>query len=182
MNGVQGKEGWRWILILEGILTIAISVLVYLFVPSFPEKTKILSGEEKAHLLETLRRDKGDQKLDLKNVNWFKTLSDYKIWFPYVFCLSLQLPANTSQYHHVHVLRYDGSVNVVFYPHDSDRTRMDERHGPSDVCANLAERHGLSSHRCCFIDAYWPALPIYTVRDNLRRCWVDHSDYLLGIP
>jgi hypothetical protein len=41
-----------------------------------------LNAEERAHLLETLRRDKGDQKLDLKGVNWFKTLMDYKIWFP----------------------------------------------------------------------------------------------------
>jgi hypothetical protein len=82
MDGVQGKEGWRWILILEGIFTIATSFLIYCFVPGFPEKTNILSAEEKVHLLETLRRDKGDQKLDLKNVNWFKTLCDYKIWFP----------------------------------------------------------------------------------------------------
>jgi MFS family permease len=82
MDGIHGKEGWRWILILEGILTIATSFLIYWFVPGFPEKTKILNAEERAHLLETLRRDKGDQKLDLKGVNWFKTLMDYKIWFP----------------------------------------------------------------------------------------------------
>jgi hypothetical protein len=82
MNGVQGKEGWRWILILEGLLTIAVSFLVYILVPHFPEKTEILNREEKTHLLETLRRDKGDQKLDLKGVDWIKTLTDYKIWFP----------------------------------------------------------------------------------------------------
>jgi MFS family permease len=82
MNGLQGKEGWRWIFILEGIGTIGISFIVFLLVPNFPEKTKILSPADKAHLLEKLRRDRGDQKLDLKSVNWVKTLFDYKILFP----------------------------------------------------------------------------------------------------
>lgn len=85
MNGIQGKEGWRWIFILEGIFTIVISFFVFLLVPDFPEKTKILTAAEKEHLLETLHRDKGDQKLDIKSVNWVKTIGDYRIWFPYVF-------------------------------------------------------------------------------------------------
>lgn len=91
MNGIQGKEGWRWIFILEGILTIAISFLIFFLVPDFPERTDILSGAEKAHLLEKLRRDKGDQKLTIRSVNWVKTLSDYKIWFPTLmfFCCDM---------------------------------------------------------------------------------------------
>jgi MFS family permease len=84
MNGTHGKEGWRWIFILEGILTIAISFLVFIFVPDFPEKTKILTASEKEHLLETLRHDKGDQKIDIRGTNWLKVICDYKILFPYV--------------------------------------------------------------------------------------------------
>jgi MFS family permease len=82
MDGVQGKEGWRWIFILEGICTVAISFLVFVLVPDFPERTMILSPTDKVHLLAKLKRDKGDQKLDLKSVNWFKIFTDYKIWFP----------------------------------------------------------------------------------------------------
>jgi MFS family permease len=82
MNGIQGKEGWRWIFIIEGIFTIVISFFVFLFVPDFPERTKILSAADKEHLLLKLHADKGDQKLDIKSVNWVKTLGDYKIWFP----------------------------------------------------------------------------------------------------
>lgn len=67
---------------MEGIFTIFISFFVFIFVPDFPEKTKILSPAEKAHLLQKLHQDKGDQKLTLKSVNWFKVLGDYKIWFP----------------------------------------------------------------------------------------------------
>lgn len=82
MNGIQGKEGWRWIFILEGIFTIAISFLIFIFVPDFPERSTFLTPMEKTDLLEKLRRDKGDQKLDLKSVDWVKTIGDYKIWFP----------------------------------------------------------------------------------------------------
>jgi sugar phosphate permease len=82
MHGTAGKEGWRWIFIIEGLLTIFISFFVFIFVPDFPEKTKILSPEEKAHLLHKLQQDKGDQKLSFKSVNWVNTLGDYKIWFP----------------------------------------------------------------------------------------------------
>ena len=82
MNGIQGKEGWRWIFILEGVITIAISLLVFILVPDFPERTKILNATEKEHLLETLRRDKGDSKIDIKGTNWLKVICDYKILFP----------------------------------------------------------------------------------------------------
>lgn len=82
MNGVQGKEGWRWIFILEGILTIAVSFLLFVLVPGFPEKTTILTPAEKEHLLQTLQHDKGHQKLDWRGLNWFKVIFDYKILFP----------------------------------------------------------------------------------------------------
>lgn len=82
MDGVQDMEGWRWIFLLEGLMTVAISGLVVLLVPDFPERTTILSAADKEHLLDKLQRDKGNQKLDLKSVKWGQVLSDYRIWFP----------------------------------------------------------------------------------------------------
>jgi len=82
MHGIAGLEGFRWIFIIEGLGTIFISLFVYLFVPDFPENTTILEAGEREHLLFVLRQDKGDQKMDLKQVQWLKTLTDYKIWFP----------------------------------------------------------------------------------------------------
>ncbi|KAF2126743.1 MFS general substrate transporter [Dothidotthia symphoricarpi CBS 119687] len=91
MDGIQGKEGWRWIFLLEGILTISICPLVYLLIPDFPEKSNFLTAEEKTHLLNCLRHDKGDQKLDIRSVNWIKTVFDYRIWFPTLifFCCDM---------------------------------------------------------------------------------------------
>jgi len=91
MNGIQGKEGWRWIFILEGIITIVISFLVFLLVPDFPESSKILTSAEREHLLEVLRLDKGNQKIDIKGTNWLKVICDYKILFPTLmfFCCDM---------------------------------------------------------------------------------------------
>jgi hypothetical protein len=72
----------RWIFILEGLITVIVSFLVFFFVPDFPEHTKILTPSEKEHLLATLREDKGDQKIDVKGTNWLKVICDYKILFP----------------------------------------------------------------------------------------------------
>jgi hypothetical protein len=61
-----------------------------MFVPAFPEKTKILTGAEKEHLLETLRHDKGQDK-PVRGINWFKVIFDYKIIFPTLmfFCCDM---------------------------------------------------------------------------------------------
>ena len=82
MDGIAGKEGWRWIFIIEGLATVCISFLVFAFVPEYPEKTSILAGEEKAHLLEKLRRDKGDQKISFRGVDWWGVFTDWRIWLP----------------------------------------------------------------------------------------------------
>jgi hypothetical protein len=79
---VHTEKLCRWIFILEGLITVIISFLVFFFVPDFPEHTKILTASEKEHLLATLREDKGDQKIDVKGTNWLKVICDYKILFP----------------------------------------------------------------------------------------------------
>ncbi|KAL4813153.1 major facilitator superfamily domain-containing protein [Aspergillus spinulosporus] len=47
LNGRQGLEGWRWLFILEGVPSIALGLLVFFFLPSYPEKAGWLSPEEK---------------------------------------------------------------------------------------------------------------------------------------
>jgi hypothetical protein len=91
MNGVHGLEGFRWIFILEGLITVFVSFLVFILVPDFPEKTNILNASEKEHLLETLRHDKGDKRLDIRGTNWLKVMFDYKIIFPTIlfFCCDI---------------------------------------------------------------------------------------------
>lgn len=57
MNGVGGRKGWQWIFILEGILTVVISLIAYFLVPTWSHKAKFLTKEERVHLLDRLRVD-----------------------------------------------------------------------------------------------------------------------------
>ncbi|KAG4416248.1 hypothetical protein IFR04_010594 [Cadophora malorum] len=37
LNGVHGHEGWRWLFIIDGIITIPLAVMGYLFFPNLPQ-------------------------------------------------------------------------------------------------------------------------------------------------
>lgn len=48
MKGVGGLNGWRWIFILEGILTVIVSLLAYFFIANYPATAKFLTDKERA--------------------------------------------------------------------------------------------------------------------------------------
>lgn len=37
LNGVHGHEGWRWLFIIDGIITIPLAVMGYVFFPNLPQ-------------------------------------------------------------------------------------------------------------------------------------------------
>ncbi|KAG8214481.1 major facilitator superfamily domain-containing protein [Butyriboletus roseoflavus] len=57
MNGVGGRKGWQWIFILEGILTVLVSLAAYFVVPTWSHKAKFLREEERNRLIEKLQAD-----------------------------------------------------------------------------------------------------------------------------
>ena len=52
MDGVSGYSGWRWIFLLEGLLTIVLAVVAHFLLPDFPEDCAWLSDEQKVYLKE----------------------------------------------------------------------------------------------------------------------------------
>ncbi|KAI1073453.1 putative allantoate permease [Whalleya microplaca] len=57
MDGIRGKSNWRWIFILEGILTVLVAVSSFFFVSDFPNEAKWLSETEKQIVLRKTRVD-----------------------------------------------------------------------------------------------------------------------------
>jgi hypothetical protein len=47
MDGLGGLEGWRWILIIEGILTTVIGLIAMLVLPATVDKASFLNAEER---------------------------------------------------------------------------------------------------------------------------------------
>jgi predicted MFS family arabinose efflux permease len=54
MDGVGGYAGWRWIFIIEGLMTIIAAVIGFFVIPSYPEESTFLAPEEKTYLLQML--------------------------------------------------------------------------------------------------------------------------------
>lgn len=59
MDGVAGLGGWRWIFILEGILTVCVGVTIPWLLPDSPSDASFLEQSEKDFILATLRQDVG---------------------------------------------------------------------------------------------------------------------------
>ncbi|KAK3938196.1 major facilitator superfamily transporter [Diplogelasinospora grovesii] len=55
MNGVGGLEGWRWIFILEGIVTVLVAIMAFFCLFDFPETASFLTEEERAFVVYRLK-------------------------------------------------------------------------------------------------------------------------------
>ncbi|KAL4900423.1 hypothetical protein BDW74DRAFT_188271 [Aspergillus multicolor] len=55
MDGVANYAGWRWIFILEGILTVLVGVVAPFAMHDFPETAKFLTDEERKYVIHALR-------------------------------------------------------------------------------------------------------------------------------
>ncbi|KXL44240.1 hypothetical protein M433DRAFT_155148 [Acidomyces richmondensis BFW] len=82
MEGLSGFAGWRWVLIIEGILSIAATLPAYFFLADWPEQAKFLSKEEKEYLVHRNTADIGGraQMNRLDRAAWRRILLDWKIW------------------------------------------------------------------------------------------------------
>ncbi|RGP71291.1 hypothetical protein FSPOR_3412 [Fusarium sporotrichioides] len=86
MNQVRGLEGWRWLFILEGMLSVVASVGVYFLLPDYPEKASWLSAEEK--ILATSRLQEGSISSGQNaGITWEtvkQTLREGRLWIHYL--------------------------------------------------------------------------------------------------
>lgn len=81
MDGLRSYSAWRWIFILEGILTCIFSAVAFFLVSDFPEDAKWLSANERAFVVSRLKADQGSSGLEAP-ITWqgvVETFSDWKM-------------------------------------------------------------------------------------------------------
>lgn len=81
LDGVRSLSNWRWIFILEGILTAVVGIASFFIVSDFPNEAKWLSERERQYVLErtdanhTAAAGAAVTRLDL--INFFKDPKNY---------------------------------------------------------------------------------------------------------
>lgn len=107
MDGIGGKRGWQWLFIIEGLLTIVVSVPAYWIVPNYPHLSSRFTDREKQIIEARLRTD--SDALDTEGFSWSEvwraltTLQVYGYCFLFhgfsfgLYTLSLFLPSIIQQ-------------------------------------------------------------------------------------
>lgn len=87
MNDAHGISAWRWLFIIEGAPSCASAVLVWFFLPDYPETAHWLSAEEKELAKERLALEGSHGEAG--SLTWEeakKTLVDWRLYAHYVVC------------------------------------------------------------------------------------------------
>lgn len=88
MNGILGMEGWRWLLLIEGICSLFISIIAYFLLPDFPSRAKFLTTNERNLILNRLETpNNGSYENDNRSSKEFSkdgiilAFSDWKTYY-----------------------------------------------------------------------------------------------------
>ncbi|KAK6540014.1 hypothetical protein TWF694_008847 [Orbilia ellipsospora] len=87
MGGLQGLSGWRWIFIMQGVLTVIIAAAAFIFLVPFPDANAhnvwgFLSKSEVAYIIRKVNADRGDVQLQAFTLKRFLGGGlDIKVWF-----------------------------------------------------------------------------------------------------
>jgi MFS family permease len=96
MKGVGHLDGWRWIFILEGILTVLVSLAAYFFIVNYPNTAKFITNDERDLIQARLKADSDATRhevFDWANVS--SALLDVKCWLYGLAFHTMSLPLYT---------------------------------------------------------------------------------------
>ncbi|KAH8894801.1 MFS general substrate transporter [Thozetella sp. PMI_491] len=97
MSGLSDISGWRWIFIMEGVITCCIGIAGFIFMVDFPEKAHrawgFLTEREGAFIVRRINRDRQDAEPEAFSLGKFlRPALDLKVWgFALLFyCTTIQ--------------------------------------------------------------------------------------------
>ncbi len=80
MQGMGGLRGWEWLFLLEGIPSVVVGFLVFVFLPDGPRQAEWLDEREKNFIIQQVQEDDaGKQELG-KGHSLMDAFSDYRVW------------------------------------------------------------------------------------------------------
>jgi MFS transporter, ACS family, tartrate transporter len=140
MGDVAGLAGWQWIFILEAMPAVALGIFTYFFLSDEPEHASWLSAQERAWLVDTMKRDReaaaslGTEKLGVamrEPIVWLLGML-YLLVGTGFFGITLWLPQIVKQMAAMSTIQVGmlsalpfllGAIAMVLNGRHSDRTR-----------------------------------------------------------
>ncbi|KAI0486785.1 major facilitator superfamily domain-containing protein [Xylaria cf. heliscus] len=85
LEGAGGLRGWRWIFVIEGIVTILLGIVGYWLLVDFPESSRktwrFLSMKERAWVIKRVNSDRGDVEAPKFQIGrYLKAGLDWRLW------------------------------------------------------------------------------------------------------
>ncbi|KAK4192209.1 major facilitator superfamily domain-containing protein [Podospora australis] len=85
MKGLANMNGWRWIFVIEGILTVLLGIAGYWLLVDFPDSKRVsfkfLGPTEKEWICARVNQDRGDVKVQKFSIaKYLRAGMDWKIW------------------------------------------------------------------------------------------------------
>ncbi|ODV90171.1 hypothetical protein CANCADRAFT_13294, partial [Tortispora caseinolytica NRRL Y-17796] len=85
LNGRHGIAGWRWIFIVEGVVTVGIGLFALIVMYPYPENAKFLTERERQYLLAIHAKDRAQHKA--QGLNWAYAKTAFKDYRTYLWGL-----------------------------------------------------------------------------------------------
>jgi sugar phosphate permease len=85
LNGKAGLAGWQWLFVLEGIPAVIVGVLVWFFLPDYPQTVSWLSPEERAFAVKRL----GPYAPSMNDKHWDSKVAKQTIVDPFFWLFAI---------------------------------------------------------------------------------------------
>ena len=116
LDGAHGISGWRWLFIIEGVITIAVALGATMVLPDFPKTTRWLSEEEKAFAQWRLVQDARES--DNNDITLWQglmlALKDYRLYL-FILLQHLSLVTQTFQYFFPSIVKVSRQIFTLCY-------------------------------------------------------------------
>ncbi|PSN75048.1 pantothenate transporter liz1 [Corynespora cassiicola Philippines] len=103
MDYTKGLRAWRWVFIIEGVITVIIAIFAFWILPNFPRTTSWLSEEERQLAVYRLQEDVGEDDWTSSESQTFfhglkLALIDVKTWVLTILLLSIVSSASVTNF------------------------------------------------------------------------------------
>ncbi|KAF2127679.1 high-affinity nicotinic acid transporter [Dothidotthia symphoricarpi CBS 119687] len=88
MSGVGGRAAWAWIFILEGILSILVSMSAYWYIHDYPATARFLTDKERNEVQRRLQADQGHLSNEFNMKYVWQAIKDWKIYIHMLICMA----------------------------------------------------------------------------------------------